>query len=403
MEGFNTAVLSDHDLLQGGVRDLVMENQLSARRWARMVELHRRHPDTEGNFSMSAAAWVAADAGEAWAMGDQYSRSQLNIALFLSTHLPQVWELCLAGSLDRYRSMTIADLIRHRLDDPAQWAVVAERLAPFLRKHTRRYAAGSEEVGDIEMVTCSITQLRNRLNYEVRRLASADEEFARKFADRGVNAFEDGDGIGSLSISSSVDEVRLAKHRLWLSAKAKRDAGDERTVNQLMSDLAMDLIIGRAEGLPVPGYARPIVNVTVSLETLAGLDDDPARLSGGTVIPADLGRAIAMKEGATWYRLLTDANDEPVSLSTKSYAPTPPIWRYVVATQTTCAHEGCDRPAVECELDHDEPYPDGETSTENLKARCQRHHRLKHARAERRDLEWEYDTWGPILRAARAA
>ena len=57
-----------------------------------------------------------------------------------------------------------------------------------------------------------------------------------------------------------------------------------------MSDLALDLIIGRGERIPVPAYARPIINVTVPLETLAELTDEPGRLSGGTVIPADLAR-----------------------------------------------------------------------------------------------------------------
>ncbi|RNL75443.1 HNH endonuclease signature motif containing protein [Nocardioides marmorisolisilvae] len=398
MDEFNTAVLNDHDLLLGGVVDLVAENQASARRWARMVELHRRHPDTDGNFSLSAASWVAADTSEAWAMGDQFARSQLNTALFLSRHLPEVWDLCLQGSLDRFRATTIADVIRKRLDDPADWMRVAAKIVPFLRKHVRRFAEFN-----IEVVNCTITQLRNKLNYETRVLAPADEEFVRRFADRSVAVWEDEDGTASLSISTSVDEARLAKHRLWLSAKAKRDAGDPRTVSQLMSDLALDLIIGRAEGLPVPNFARPIVNVTVSLETLAGLNDDPATLSGGTVIPADLARAIATKEGATWYRLLTDAQGEPVSLSTTSYTPTPPIWRYVVATRTTCSHEGCDRPAVECELDHDKPYPLGETSTENLNPLCRRHHRLKHARAERPDLHWEYDPVGAFLHTLRTA
>jgi hypothetical protein len=398
MDDFNTSVLNDHDLLHGGVMDLVIENQASARRWARLVELHRRHPDTGGNFSMSAASWVAADTSECWAQGDQYARSQLNIALFLHEHLPEVWAMCLAGSLDRYRATTIADIVRNRLDDPADWARVALRIMPFLRKHQRRFAEFN-----IEMVNCTITQLRNKLNYETRVLAPADEEFARRFADRGVGVWEDEDGLASLSVVTSVDEARLAKQRLWLSAKAKRDSGDERTVKQLMSDLAMDLLIGRADAVPVPKFARPIVNVTVSLETLAGLTDDPAQLSGGTVIPADLARAIATKEGATWYRLLTDANEEPVSLSTKSYAPTPPIWRSVVATQPTCSHVGCDLPAVECELDHDEPWPTGPTSTENLQPRCRRHHRLKHARAERPDLDWEFDPWGSMLREMRRA
>lgn len=49
---FNTAMLNDHDLLHGGIADLVIENRASARRWARLVELYRRQPDTEGNFAI---------------------------------------------------------------------------------------------------------------------------------------------------------------------------------------------------------------------------------------------------------------------------------------------------------------------------------------------------------------
>lgn len=129
---------------------------------------------------MSSAQWVAGDVGEAWAMGDQFTRSQLNVALFLSRHLPEVWALCLTGALDRFRATTIADIIRNRLDDAADWARVGERIVPFLRKHLRSYPEFN-----IEMVTCTITQLRNKLNYETRVLAPADEEFGRRFADRG--------------------------------------------------------------------------------------------------------------------------------------------------------------------------------------------------------------------------
>lgn len=92
------------------------------------------------------------------------------------------------------------------------------------------------------------------------------------------------------------------------------------------------------------------------------------------MIPAELARAIA-----SWYRMLTDAAGEFVTLSTKSYRPTDPIWRYVVAEQPTCAHPGCDRPSTECELDHIVAWPLGQTSTDNL-----------HARAERPDLDWQY-------------
>ena len=292
--------------------------------------------------------------------------------------------VCLAGSLDRARVLVIVDILRHRLDDPAHWARCAAKVFAYLAKHLRQLDDG------ISVVTCTITQLRNKLNYETRVLRSNDAEFAAAHAERSVRTQEFDDGMGQLAITASVDEIRLARHRLHLAAKERRKAGDERTVEQLMSDLALDLLIGREEGVAVPAYARPVVNVTVSLETLAGLRDDPGQLSGGTVIPGDLAHAIATREGTTWYRMLTDPSGDFAGLSTRSYQPTGPIWRHVVAEQPTCAHPACDRPSVECELDHVAEWPRGATSTDNLQPLCRRHHKAKHARAERPDLDWEY-------------
>ena len=382
---FNTGVLNDQDLLYGGVEDVLVENRANARRWARLVELFRRQPDTEGNFAMTAREWTVAKVSEAWAISDRHARHELNVALFLDEHLPQVWKLCQRGVLDRARTLAIVDILRHRLDDPADWKQVAERVNTYLLKHLR-----TDDDTGVELVTCTITQLRNKLNYETRLLQPTDD-FEAAHAERSVRADEFEDGMGQLAITASVDEVRLARHRLHLSAKEARKAGDDRTIDQLMSDLALDLIIGRAEGVPVPAYARPIINVTVPLETLAGLTDDPGQLSGGTMIPAELARAIATREGATWYRMLTDPAGDLVTLSTQSYRPTTQIWRYVVAEQPTCAHPACDRPSTECELDHDIAWPLGATSTDNLQPLCRRHHKAKHARAERPDLDWEYD------------
>ena len=381
---FNTTVLNDHDLLFGGVREVQGENRANGRQWARLVELFRRQPATEGNFATTAREWVVVKVTEAWGLSDGDAGRELNVALFLAEHLPEVLDMCVSGALDRRRAMTITEILRHRLDDPGAWHRVRERLVPYLRKHLRT----DEETG-VELVGCTITQLRNKLNYETRILRPADADFEEAHAARRVRAVELEDGTGYLGIGSTVDDLRLARHPLHLAAKARRAAGDERTVEQLMADLAMDLIIGRGDDVPVPGYARPIINVTVSMETLAGIADDPGRLSGGTVIPAALARAIALKEGATWYRMLTDPVGDLVTLSTTSYQPTAPIWRYVVADQPTCAHPGCDRPSTVCELHHRIEWPVGPTDTENLQPLCKLHHKTKHGRAQRPDLDWE--------------
>jgi hypothetical protein len=129
----------------------------------------------------------------------------------------------------------------------------------------------------------------------------------------------------------------------------------------------------------VGAFARPVINVTVSLETLAGFSDDPGVLAGHGPIPAELARQIAARPGSTWYRMLTDARRECAELSVRGYTPSPPIWRQVVADQPQCLVPGCLRPAPACELDHTIAYPHGPTATTNLAPLCRRHHKVKHA------------------------
>jgi hypothetical protein len=205
------------------------------------------------------------------------------------------------------------------------------------------------------------------------------------------------DGTGSLTIGNSIDQIQLADYRLTLAAQQKRAEGDERTLEQLRADLAVDLILGRDE-VTTPTYARPIVNLTVPIQTVMGIADQPGTLSGGTVVPPSLARIIAQQPGATWHRMLTDPAGRCVELSTKSYKPTAPIWRQVVATFGSCFRRGCTRPATGCELDHRIPWPDGETSTANLAPGCPRDHKAKHAEG----FSLEQDPDGTLTLRTRA-
>jgi hypothetical protein len=96
-------------------------------------------------------------------------------------------------------------------------------------------------------------------------------------------------------------------------------------------------------------------------------------------VPAGLSRAIAGDPDSTWYRMLTDPAGQVVELSTRSYRPTPPIWRRVVAEWVTCFEPACDVPATTAEVDHRIPFPEGETRPENLWPGCKRGHTAKHA------------------------
>jgi hypothetical protein len=374
--------LSDHDLLLGGREDVIAENRAGAQRWARLVEFYRRREQQfpaknkqSQHFALTARQETVVEVGELWGMSATWVRKQLNVALCLSEHFPDLWALCLDGRLDGYRATLVAEAATTQLDHPEERWRFATRITAFLLRHLRSVEGGGE------LVTCTHRQLRNKIAYELRLLRSGDaeERFRKKYADRAVTGHDDEDGMSWLSISNTTDQVRLAHHRLTLAAKQKRADGDDRTLDQLRADLAIDLLTGKEEGVPVPTYARPIVNLTVPIQTVMGLADDPGVLSGGTVIPAALCRKIAQEPGATWHRMLTDPAGTMLELSTTTYKPTKAIWSWVVAEQASCFRSGCDGAATEDELDHRVRWPDGRTSTSNLWPGCRSDHKAKHA------------------------
>jgi hypothetical protein len=377
---------SDRDLLLAGRRARIAENHANAERWLCFVEFYRRRLATEEqkraaspHFALTARQETVVEIGSLWGLDAARVRKELNVALFLCQQAPGIWDLCQAGQLDGFRATLVADAAREKLDDDEAVARFSTQMLKFLRKHLT--GVDGDPAAE-PIVTCTTKQLRNAITYALAKVqpARADAEFRRAYAARGAFARDDVvPGMAWLSISGRVDQVRLAHHRLTLAARRKREQGDERTIDQLRADLALDLLTGKADAAPVPAYARPITNLTVPIQTLMGLADDPGELSGGTVVPASLARMIAQEPGGTWHRMLTDEAGRMVALSTQSYQPTGPIWRWVVAEQSTCFRPGCDGASTQCDLDHRLAWPFGTTDTANLWPGCRTDHRTKHA------------------------
>lgn len=306
-------------------------------------------------------------------------RIEIETVLIVDQHLPWLAEHLDAGRLDLYRAKPVIDAFK---DDLADHPEGRRRFAELMRAWFARAAAVSTD-----LLNKTITQIRNHTHYVVTKVLAGefDDRFKRRHRGRSFHAHSTGDGMGSLTIDTDLVSVKLAEHHLDLLARDARSAGDPRTLEQLRADLAIDLLTGQATAGAETGrdqhrqvgrWARPIINVTVPVQTLTGLSDEPGRM-GDQTLPASLVRHVAAQPESTWYRLLTDG-PRGVELSTTAYRPTAAIWREVVARQPTCFAPTCDRPATACELDHAEPYPRGETSTGNLGPGCVRHHRSKH-------------------------
>jgi len=124
---------------------------------------------------------------------------------------------------------------------------------------------------------------------------------------------------------------------------------------------------------------RTHVQITIGLETLMGLNDDPADLTGHGPITADTARDLAYNAGSIWRRLVTDPlSGQLLDYGRKTYRPPVGLADFVRARDVTCRTPSCDRPADTSHLDHIIPWPAGTTSEQNLHAKCDHDHTLKH-------------------------
>ena len=125
--------------------------------------------------------------------------------------------------------------------------------------------------------------------------------------------------------------------------------------------------------------STPAVAVTVSLQTLLGVNDEPGELAGYGPIPASMARQIAADPASTWSRLVTDPLGQVIDCGRQRYKPPPELDAFVRARDQVCAFPNCQRRAITCDLDHIQAWGSGgQTNEPNLTALCPRHHHAKH-------------------------
>jgi Domain of unknown function (DUF222) len=147
-------------------------------------------------------------------------------------------------------------------------------------------------------------------------------------------------------------------------------AEDHRALDQRRADLFIDAMLTGLplDGLPTVQGRRPAINVVVAADTLLGLDDHPAHLTGYGPITADTARRLAAEESGTWRRLLTDPDTGALlDISPHRYRPAQRVRDYLSARDDVCAFPTCNQPGYRCEPDHTIPYAQGgATRRDNL-------------------------------------
>lgn len=218
-------------------------------------------------------------------------------------------------------------------------------------------------------------QLRRRARRAVLSVNpdAAIERRKRASKQRRVELYPDTDGMATLRVQLPAPDAVAVYNRLNEYAQAAKARGDQRTLDQLRADALVEILCHGAGSA-----AKPLIQITVGADTLAGRDNNPAELDGYGPIDADLARHITAT--GTWQRVLTDpATGQVVDVGRKRYRPPKALADYVRARDQHCYFPTCSMPASRCDLDHLVPWSaGGRTDASNLGAGCPRHHDRKH-------------------------
>src|SRR5262245_56221675 len=390
LAGVDRAGLTGDDLLSVVQARWRLIAHVQAQLLADIEELAFRDPDGSPGRTGSVNEHLVDELGFAMRWTGQAAGGWLHRALMVTAH-PAVFTALDAGVIDVPKAQVIIDGVAV-LDDAAATTVIGQVI-----DQAPGWTTG---------------QLRARLGRLVERVdpAAANKRLDRSVVERRVVCERDPDGTASIfGLQLPPDKAVAACERVDGFARAAKRAGDNRTLQQLRADIFLDILNGEHSG-GGPIHRRGVVELTVPLETLLGLAEQPGELAGFGAVVADTARLIAdgYRGDGDWsvtvhhtdgavvhHRRLrrhptsggfgsttvpdTDDTDCVARHRALRRHPTAEQARFVRARDRTCRAPGCRAPARRCDIDHTTDYAHGGlTTVDNLGCLCRRHHTLKH-------------------------
>jgi hypothetical protein len=346
------------------------ENQAAGQRLAVIGELDvlwlRRFGERE-TWCTDTQEAITAEVAAALGITQGLAASYLDYARTMRLRLPRVGALLQAGDIDYRMFQTIVYRTELITDAEVMAAVDAE-----LGAKVSRWPA--------------MTQ--GRLAAQVDRIvARADRDAVRRRrerqADREFSIWDSGEGLTEVFGRLISTDAHAVDARLDALA-ATVCADDPRTRKQRRADAMGALAAGAdrlacrcgqsdcpAAGTPVP--APVVIHVIAEQASLDGTASTPGSMIGAdALVPAELLAELA--KSATLRPLILPSDAPPEN----RYIPSPALADFVRCRDLTCRFPGCDRPAIDADIDHTIAYGDGgPTHASNLKCLCRLHHLIK--------------------------
>jgi hypothetical protein len=312
-------------------------------------------PDIEDRFNATAS-----EVQTALNLTRRAAEVHTDLAFQLRERLPQVWKMLSEGVIDLARARVLADQTVHLPRELAQQVC-----------DTALVKAPGQTTG----------QLRARIQRLIISIdpAAAKDRYEKTLTERRVICEPTDAGTANLyGLDLPAAEATAAMRAINKQAMSLKSAGDERTIDQIRADIFLDLLKGR--NVNTSHRDRAVIDITVDLSTLAGLDDKPGEIPGWGPVIADIARQLtAEQHDAEWRYTITDPDGQVVSNGTTRRRPNQAMKRAVEAKARTCVFPGCRMPARECDIDHNQAWNDGGATTEcNLAPLCRHHHVIKH-------------------------
>ncbi|WP_104177762.1 HNH endonuclease signature motif containing protein [Cryobacterium sp. Y50] len=209
---------------------------------------------------------------------------------------------------------------------------------------------------------------------------------AKCLADRNVAFYPDKDGMATLWLRAAGEDLEGIYTRVTDAAISLQGTGEPRTLSQLRTDVAIDLLECGVTSTGLGAGLTANVNVTVPVLTLMGTSDEPAELEGYGPIDPETARRLA-GTATSFLRILTHPHTGIVlDVSTEPFRVPIALKKYLRLRDGTCRFPGCNRSAGHSDLDHtvDKQFG-GPTTATNLHFLSPAHHNLKH-----------FSDWKPI-------
>ncbi|QUQ65813.1 HNH endonuclease signature motif containing protein [Kutzneria sp. CA-103260] len=326
---------------------------------ARLIECERALRKTQAErlrliAELNVDDWAVNDIGMALQLSPSNASSLVDWATHVATLFPDVLDAMDAGMISEWSAHALVDPTENYKPELAQKAVTK----------TLETAEGR---------CCQ--QLRRSMRSRLQRAdpAAHAQRCAERRRDRKVVLYDEDDGMAALKCEQPV-EIAQAMY-----AKVDRLARQEPKNGRSMDAVRADVVAALVLEEPKSAGSKALIQVTVPITALLGVDDRPGQLDAGQVIPAEVVRDLMAHPGTVFHRLLTDPAGNLLEYSPGIYRPKAEVDRFIRTRNRTCVMPCCSHPSRSCDVDHAVAWPEGKSTGTNLGPLDRRHHRYKHA------------------------